>query len=108
MNFSLNIVCKNELAAEKREQAALLLSLCGIAEEMRSEVYWKDPRFSQLLLGAKVEAPDFNLIKLHLCKIAGGDITVSSSMEAWEFYRYISLEELASEENAAFVSCEIF
>ena len=108
MNFSLNIICKNDIIEEKEAQAAALLSSLGIPEKAKLEPYWKDSRLSQISLGVKLNTPNFNLIKEHLSKIAGTEVSLSASLDEWEFSHYASIEELICGKSAAFVVCEVF
>ena len=108
MNFSLNIICRKEIAAEKETQAKALLTALGIDGSPVFEPYWKDSSLSQLIFGAPLGTPDFELIKAHLCTIAGAEVALSASLDEWEFSHYASIEELVSEKNTAFIFCNVF
>lgn len=108
MNFSLNIICKNEIAKEKEAQAEAMLSSLGIPVKAKFEPYWKDARLSQLCFGTELNTPDFNLIKEHLSKIAGAEVSLSVSLDEWEFSRYAPIDELVREKSATFLVCEVY
>ena len=108
MNFSLNIICKNEIAEEKEAEVKALLDALRIEGSPAFEPYWKDRSLSRLAFGAQLATPDFALIKAHLCAIARAEVSLSSSLEEWEFSHYASVEELASGKSEAFIVCEVF
>ena len=108
MNFSLNIICRNELTEEKESEVQALLSALGIAEKAQFEPYWKDASLSQTIFGAELKNPDFNLMEARLSKIAGAEVALSTSIDEWEFSHYASAEELACGKSSAFVVCQVF
>ena len=108
MNFALNIICRNDILEEKAGAVNDLLVRLGIKAEAIPELYWKDPRLSQIAFGTELENPDFNIIKEHLSHIAGTEVSLSVSLDEWEFSHYVSIEKLVSGENTAFIVCNVF
>jgi len=108
MNFSINVICKNELVAETSIRLEKLLISLGISAKPQFEKYWKDSNFSQVLFGATLQNPNFNYLKAELAEIAGTEVSFSGSMEAWEFSSYASPEELLLGKKASFLVCEIY
>jgi hypothetical protein len=69
MNFALNIICQNEVAAEKLLLAENMLRKMGISQKPKTELYWKDRTNSQITFDTVIDTVDFSFLKNSLSEI---------------------------------------
>lgn len=108
MQFSLRVICNQRIIETVKQRVAALTNYLYLSDDYAFSPYWKDDECVILELTAKIEEPNYRKIQQYIQLISGSEIISQSySSDGWECASFISLDELHSNTDTAFVVCNI-
>ena len=109
MQFSLRVICNCRIVETVNQRVETLTNYLSLSYDYAFSPYWKDNECVILELNAKIENINYSEIQRFIQLISGAENLSKSCLTGeWECEYYASLDELHSNNNTAFVVCNIF